>query len=251
MPGLYRVSVYLGLAILGAGIAPACAEERILSFDSRIAVNPDLSLDVTETITINVEGVGIKRGIVKDLPASPRGGKDRRAGLGLKVLSVTRDGVAEPFKIEPGQTGTQLRTGKADVLLAAKPTTYVIHYRVVRPGSSPDRYNELAWDVTGNSWALPIDKAFVTVAMPAGAQITQAAAAVRLPEGIGHDIQIGSKEGSEFTARTTAPLAPGSHFTILVEWPKGSAAVIGVSEVQFPAQQWTTRRKRFSALRLR
>jgi hypothetical protein len=246
-----RIGLLFGLAILASANVSAKAEERIFSFDSRIAVSTDMSLDVTETITINVEGTTIKRGIVKDLPASPKGGSVRSAGLGVKVLSVTRDGVNEPFHLEPGQSGTQLRIGKADVLLAAKPTTYVIHYRVTRPVGSLNKFNELQWDVTGNSWALPIDAAFVTVELPKGSQVAQGSAAVRQSDGKGRDLQIGTSDGAKFSARTTAPLPPGAHFTVLVEWPKGLVAEGGSGFAQFPAVQWGGKRKRFGELRLR
>ena len=247
----YRAALLFGLASLTAGTVPAMAEERIFSFDSHIAVNFDMSLDVTETILINVEGTNIKRGIVKDLPAPPRSGSGRSAGLGVKILGVTRDGVNEPFRLEPGPAATQLRIGKADALLAAKPTTYVIHYRVTRPAGSLNKFNELQWDVTGNSWALPIDAAFVTVDLPKGSQVTQGSAAVRQSDGKSRDLQIGNSDGGQFTARTTAALPPGAHFTVLVEWPKGLMADAAAGSVQFPAVQWGGKRKRLEALRLR
>ena len=65
MSAVCRKALLSGLAVLALGAVSARAEERIFSFDSRIAVNADMSVDVTETITINVEGTNIKRGIVK------------------------------------------------------------------------------------------------------------------------------------------------------------------------------------------
>ena len=250
MPAQYRVSLLCALALAAAAAVPAQAEERILSFDSRIVVSPDMSLDVTETIAINVEGTNIKRGIVKDLPAAPKAKGARAGGLSVKVLDVTRDGVKEPFRIEPGQTATQLRIGKADVLLPAKATTYVIHYRVTRPNGSPDKFNELQWDVTGNSWALPIDAAVVTVDLPKGSQIVQSSAILRLAEGKTQRLQAATGEGAQFTARSDAPLMPGTHFSVLVEWPKGMTVEGGGAMAQFAPLQWTTKRKHFGSLQL-
>jgi len=238
------------LALMAIAAAPAQAEERILSFDSRIVVNPDMSLDVTETIAINVEGTSIKRGIVKDLPATPKAKGARAAALGLKVLEVTRDGVKEPFRLEPGATATQLRIGKADVLLPAKATTYVIRYHVTRPSGGPDKFNELPWDVTGNSWALPIDAAFVTVDLPKDSKIVQSSAMVRLADGKTQRLTPDTSEGTTFTARSTEPLPPGAHFSVLVEWPKGVTAQGGGAMAQFAPLQWTTKRKHFGSLQL-
>jgi hypothetical protein len=58
------------LALLSA--APARAE-RILSYDSDIAVRADGVLDVTETIRAQAEGVDIRHGIYRDFP-TVRGG---------------------------------------------------------------------------------------------------------------------------------------------------------------------------------
>jgi len=251
MSAVCRKALLSGLAVLALGAVSARAEERIFSFDSRIAVNADMSVDVIETITINVEGTSIKRGIVKDLPASPKGGSARSTGLGVKVLSVTRDGTNEPFRLEPGPNGTQLRTGKADVLLTAKPTTYVIRYRVSRPYGNLNKFNELQWDVTGNSWALPIDAAFVTVDLPKGSRVAQGAATVRQADGKGREFLIGNSDGGQFTARTAAALPPGARLTILVEWPKGLVADGGPGIAQFPGVKWDVKRKRLEALRLR
>lgn len=55
---------------LGGNSASAIAAkpETILSFDSKIVVNEDSSLVVTEKIKVNAEGQSIKRGIYRDFP---------------------------------------------------------------------------------------------------------------------------------------------------------------------------------------
>ena len=62
------------LALLA--IAPAAAQtERITSFDSRITVNTDGSMQVVETIAVESAGVDIVHGIYRDFPTRY---KDRR-----------------------------------------------------------------------------------------------------------------------------------------------------------------------------
>ena len=48
----------------------ALAEERILSFDSRIEVGKDGVLTVTETIAVRAEGESIRHGIYRDIPVT-------------------------------------------------------------------------------------------------------------------------------------------------------------------------------------
>ncbi|HTG78513.1 MAG TPA: hypothetical protein VL553_02820, partial [Sphingomicrobium sp.] len=58
-------SIVAALAALAALLLSqaAAAEERILSFDSQVAIRKDGSLDVTETIRVRVENVVINHGI--------------------------------------------------------------------------------------------------------------------------------------------------------------------------------------------
>ena len=47
-------------------------EERILSYDSDIAVRPDASMRVTETIAVHSAGKEIRHGIYRDFPTEYR-----------------------------------------------------------------------------------------------------------------------------------------------------------------------------------
>jgi hypothetical protein len=48
--------------------------EKIYSYDSRIRVNPDGSMIVTETVRVNCRGDRIRRGIYRDFPTRYRDG---------------------------------------------------------------------------------------------------------------------------------------------------------------------------------
>jgi hypothetical protein len=58
------------LGVLQAASAAAPPSERILSFDSRIVVNPDAGMLVTETIQVLSTGDQIRRGIFRDFPTT-------------------------------------------------------------------------------------------------------------------------------------------------------------------------------------
>ena len=55
------------LALLAA-VSAAAQTERIRSFDSRITVNTDGSMQVVETIVVESAGVDIVHGIYRDFP---------------------------------------------------------------------------------------------------------------------------------------------------------------------------------------
>ena len=64
-----RVRTLLAAFFLLLAAAPLFAqEERILDFASTVLIDPDGSLLVSETITVQAAGDEIKRGIVREFP---------------------------------------------------------------------------------------------------------------------------------------------------------------------------------------
>jgi hypothetical protein len=143
----------LALALL-AGVASA--DERILSFRSRIEVLPDASLRVTETLQVRSERNRIKRGIFREVPTTYVDTRGNRMTLGFELLSVRRDAKAEPYHTEQRSNGIAIYAGRKDVLLAPGEYTYEIAYREL--GFFAD-HDELYWNVTGNGWEFAIDAA--------------------------------------------------------------------------------------------
>ena len=78
--------------LLFALALPAFAQERILSYDSTVAVNADGSMDVTETIKVHAEGTDIRRGIYRELPSSRKNP--------VQIESLTMDGQSHPYFTE-------------------------------------------------------------------------------------------------------------------------------------------------------
>jgi uncharacterized membrane protein YgcG len=142
----------------------------------------------------------------------------------LDVLSVKRDGRDEPFGIEALANGKRIRIGDKDVFLPLRPATYEVRYRATRELGFFTGFDELYWNVTGNGWTFPIDRASVDIALPGGASILTTAAYTGPAGAQGRDFVIDQATGSRFAAHTTATLEPGSGFTAAVSWPKGFVA---------------------------
>lgn len=98
---LVRVPVQLVLALLalclGSIATSAVAREAITSFSSEVTVQPDASLQVTETIVVTSEGDQIKRGIVREFLTTYRDKYGHRFSVAFDILSVKRNGRTEPF----------------------------------------------------------------------------------------------------------------------------------------------------------
>lgn len=103
-----------------AAPCPAAAEEIISSYHSVIDVAKDGTLTVTETITANVEGNQIRRGIYRDFPLTFIDPDGRRVRVDFKLVSVERDGEQEEYRTESISGGIRIYTGNADVFPAAR-----------------------------------------------------------------------------------------------------------------------------------
>jgi len=209
----------MGLALL-AQAAPA--EERILSFDSVIAVSREGTLEITETIRVHAEGVNIRRGIYRDFPTIYPRADGGQVIVGFAFDSATRDGAPETWRVENRSNGVRIYLGSASRTLPPGDHVYELRYRTDRQMGFFADHDEIYWNVTGNGWGFTIERA---------------TARVRLPDEIPRDdIQLeaytgpqGAK-GAAFTARldngvplftTTKHLKPGEGLTIVAAWPKG------------------------------
>jgi uncharacterized membrane protein YgcG len=201
----------------------ARADERILLFSSDISVQPDASLIVTETIRVRAEGINILHGIFRDYPT-----RYSTWGLGkvvgFEVQDVRRDGAPEPWVLESLFNGNRVRIGSVDVDLPPGEHVYLIRYRTTRQIGFFDDHDELYWNVTGNGWAFPIDRAVVRIALPKPAAWGP------------HWLYTGAQGSKEQRAsvmdsapgvirfQTDAALPSYEGFTVSVEWPKDVVA---------------------------
>jgi Predicted membrane protein (DUF2207) len=211
------------LALVSVSFA-AEAEEAITNFTSAIVLATDGSVDVTETITVNAESIHIRRGIFRDVFTELRNDDGSRLRSSLKVVSVTRDGRPEPYDTEGISKGTRIRIGDADVFLSRGTHTYIIRYTMTRMARRFADHDELYWNVTGNFWDFPINRASAAVTLPDGAIISGVT---------GYTGVLGSKAQdltSTRTSDTTASFAarnrldPGEGLTIAVAFNKGVLA---------------------------
>jgi hypothetical protein len=166
-------ALLLALALLLAAAGEALAAERITSFTSEVTIGADSALTVKETIALVSEGNEIKRGINRDFPTEYRDRKGLAFVVGFEVIGVKRDGRDEPYTVLSIANGKRIRIGSADVFLDNGPHAYEIAYRTTRQLGYFEGYDELYWNVTGNSWTFPIEKAQAVIQLPPGATIEQ------------------------------------------------------------------------------
>jgi uncharacterized membrane protein YgcG len=219
-----RKLLALAIGLLLALSLPAQAEERISQFNSDVTVNHDGSVDVTETIVINAGGNQIRHGIYRDFPTTYGDRQGQRVIVGFDVLAVKRDGRPEPYVLEGLSNGTRIKIGDKDVFLEDGPHRYEISYRTTRQIGFFETYDELFWNVTGNGWDFPIDRADVTIRLPPGANIRQHAEYTGPQGSTENDSRVMTAAGEVFHAETTRGLLSNEGFSVAVGWQKGIVA---------------------------
>src|SRR6187402_934456 len=154
------------LLAFAMGVGTAQSQERILSFDSVVAVHADGHLDVTETIVVRAEGSRIRRGIYRDFPTRYVDGNGLRHSVGFTVQSLQRDGQPEPWFTEPLPNGVRVNFGDDDFLPTPGDFSYVLSYRTERKLGFFDDHDELYWNATGNGWEFAIERATASISLP-------------------------------------------------------------------------------------
>ncbi|HSD61817.1 MAG TPA: DUF2207 domain-containing protein [Burkholderiales bacterium] len=201
----------------------ASAPERILSYHSDIAVYPDASMLVRETIKVRSTGEQIRRGIYRDFPTRYEDKFGNAYRVGFDIQEVLRDGRPDDFHTESLENGVRVYVGNKDVFLDPGEYTYTLAYRTHRQlGFFPD-HDELYWNVTGNGWAFAIDRASATVALPPGIGRDD----LKLEGYTGYQgsteknysAEVAEDGAAHFT--TTHMLGPNQGLTIVVSFPKG------------------------------
>ena len=220
----------LALALL-LSIAGARADERILDWQSDIHVRPDSTLEVIETLRVQAEGEQIRRGLLRDFPTRYVDRRGQHVVTGFEVISVRRDGLAEPHALEKLANGVRLRIGDPEVYLSPGEYTYVITYRTDRQIGFFADHDELYWNVTGSGWDFPIDAVSAQVFLPGNIDADSIAVeAYTGPQGAkGRDWEAASGP-SLATFRSTRGLGPREGLTIVASWPKGQVAPPGLDQ---------------------
>ncbi|MBX4970868.1 DUF2207 domain-containing protein [Rhizobium binae] len=210
------------LALILMLAAPAVfAAEVIDSFTSDITLEKSGAMTVTETITVNAEGNRINHGIFRDFPLYFTDAGGRRRSVDFDMVSVSRDGLDEPWHTESISGGIRIYAGSADVSVTPGRHRYVFTYRTNRQIRYFDDHDELYWNATGNGWIFPIRSATATVKLPPGVTATETTFFTGPQGATGKNARV-SETAAGLVFSTTAPLDANEGLTFAIRMPKGS-----------------------------
>lgn len=93
--------------------------------------------------------------------------------IDYNIISITKDGVEEPFHKEIKNKVFNIYVGSKDSLLNEGTYTYKIIYKTQDQIGHFEGYDEFYWNVNGTDWDFPIEDIAATLTLPTGATILQ------------------------------------------------------------------------------
>lgn len=198
--------------------APAYAAQvdawEIRSFHADIEVTADGSVRVTESIEVDFHVPS--HGIYREIPFRVPVDDDTVRRYRFDEVEI-RASAGTPTDLHTERAGDYLvwRIGEEDTLIRGE-HRYEISYRVRGALNRFDSHDELYWNVTGDRWEVPIQRASATVRAPEITEVTCYAG----PTGATDPCAEAAQDGG--TARFTADtLPPGSQLDVVVAIPPG------------------------------
>ena len=146
----------------------AASKEDIVDYDIEIHVNEDASMDVTEKITVNAQGIDIVHGIYRDFPT-----QYKNKTVSFKINDVTLDDEDVKYITEGVFRGVRIKIGSSNSDVPKGLHTYKIEYTTERQMFFEEDYNELYWNLIGSGWNFDIEECSAKIYFPKGTEILE------------------------------------------------------------------------------
>lgn len=221
---LSNIKKYLTLLFIAlmfsSNLGAAQTKEHIKYFKSEIFVLSNGKINVSEEITVDSQGVDIRRGIIRQLPIKYKNSQGYSENIDLNVLEVYRNGIKEKYRVKKTNFALEIHIGSDYKMLEKGDHTFKIVYQADRVLRGSKDHDELYWNVTGNSWSFPIDNAEAIIHLPGNAKLLQTNAYTGKYGDTKKGFQIERRENA-VKFKTTKSLPKNEGLTVYVTWPKG------------------------------
>jgi uncharacterized membrane protein len=232
-----RALVWLLPALLLAPV-PALAQRsiEIPRFHSRVVVEADGAIDVTETFTARFTGSW--NGIYRTVPVKYRTPQGFNWTIRIDLVSATDD-QGRDLRTESSRERHYLKykiwvPGAQDA-----ERTIVLRYKAHNALRFFEDHDELYWNATGDEWDVPLGMVSADVELPSGATGIRTTAFNGVVGSTLREAEI-AEEGSLIRFRMPRPLEYLEGMTVVVGWDKGLIPEpTAVDKVQgFLASNW-------------
>lgn len=162
MKKLLYFCIALFLLILLA-LPTTVAAEKINSFDVVIDVQADGHIQITEEILYDFSDLS-RHGIYRDIPLSSKVANKYR-NLQITPVEILRNAQPEPYTTSLKGQLFSFKIGSANNKISSS-HLYQIRYKVQNALGNFTTHDELYWNVTGNDWQIPIQRATAKINSP-------------------------------------------------------------------------------------
>lgn len=217
--GRYTPLLIVLTVLSGLVNATTALGEVIRSFDSEIRVVNPATLEITETIRMDFEDAQ-RRGIFRTIPY-----RYNRLGnawtVKLNDIEVTDEqGNSRTTDISRSGGSLTIRIGDADHFVTGE-HVYIIRYTALRAVAFFDGEPEVYWNITGDEWPFPIEKASGRLILPEGVSPADVRSlSFRGPPGATQPAEVITEE--DVLVFTAIDLPPGTGLTMAARLPAGS-----------------------------
>ncbi len=234
--GLFLRASLLALVAIALAAPVSARQLKIEKFSAEIFVQPDSSLDVTETIQANF--LGEWHGMYRTIPVEYVTPQGFNYSLFVKFEGAT-DSADQPLKVESSRQGHYLKWKIYIDDASDAERTIHLHYLVRNGLKFFEDHDELYWNVTGDEWDIPVGDASAQIFLPPGVT------GVRTNEFTGaygsraQNAEISASENSVEVAMKR-PLSFHEGLTIAIAFDKGFVKEPGTGDLiqQFMASNW-------------
>jgi uncharacterized membrane protein len=226
----------LALLVMALAASTSARQLKIEKFSAEIFVQPDSSLDVTETIEVNF--IGVWHGLYRTIPVEYVTPQGFNYSLFVNLVGAT-DSAGQKLKVESSRDGHYLKWKIYVDNATDVDRTIHLEYKVRNGLKFFEDHDELYWNVTGDEWDVPVGNASAQIFLPQGAT------GVRTNEftgSYGSRAQNANVTASENSVEVSMarPLAFHEGLTVVVGWDKGFVKEPGTADLigQFLASNW-------------
>jgi uncharacterized membrane protein YgcG len=228
---MMRIPKALAIAslLVVISVVTVTAELRIQDFAVDILIDPSGELLVTENIQVRF--ITPHHGIERFIAISDKSPLGETTSIDLQLEEIQLNGDSVPYTTKQRGGNWIFRIGDADRTITGT-YDYSIQYRVNRAWLFHENAVRLYWNVTGNQWDIPIEKASATVRFPDSVDVLSVSGISY----VGYDV---STRGSAGTPTETGGLFfqsdilyPREGLTIDVSIPSEMVSIIPPTALQ-------------------
>jgi uncharacterized membrane protein len=194
-------------------------ELKIEKFQSQVAVLPDASVNITESIGVHFIG-GPWHGLYRDIPVEYITPQQMNYSLFVTITRIT-DASGHDLKYQSSRVRHYLRL---KIFVSDADNSYQtinIQYTVSDALRFFEEHDEFYWNITGDQWDVPIGDASATISLPVEAKNIRANVFTGAYRSTAKNAEA-EVTGNGVEVHTTAPLGYHEGLTIAVAFDKGA-----------------------------